>query len=184
PTELDRARAIQNYFLNAARFRYSTSSDVPQITTPDALERFLRGGRGFCEQYSSAMAAMLRYLGIPSRVAVGFTPGRRLANGTFVVTTREAHAWPEVWFAGAGWVRFEPTPRAGVTTVPSYAQTNSAGGGPQVQPAPVTPADKAAQASNTRTTGKDLDRALREGRAPVAPSLAGRSHGVGPVSLW
>ena len=70
--------------------------------------------RGFCEQFASAMAALVRGAGIPARVAVGFTHRRRAtATATTRVTTGEAHAWPEVWFQGAGWVRFEPTPRVG-----------------------------------------------------------------------
>ena len=58
------------------------------------------------------MAAMLRFLGIPARVAVGFTSGRQ-DDGTWVVTDHEAHAWVEVWFAGVGWIPFDPTPGRG-----------------------------------------------------------------------
>ncbi len=175
-TELDRARALQSYFLNPSRFQYSTSSSVPQINSPDALERFLRGGRGFCEQYASAMAAMLRYLGIPSRVAVGFTPGRRLADGSYVVTTQEAHAWPEVWFAAVGWVRFEPTPRAGAATIPPYAQADTPGVGTSSLPPAVTSVDPSTVPSRNRTTGKDLDKVLRDGTATPAPSLTKSAH--------
>jgi hypothetical protein len=58
------------------------------------------------------MAVMLRMLGIPARVAVGFTSGT-FDDGTWVVTDHEAHAWVEVWFAGEGWVPFDPTPGRG-----------------------------------------------------------------------
>ncbi|MEO6205789.1 MAG: DUF3488 and transglutaminase-like domain-containing protein, partial [Mycobacteriales bacterium] len=111
-TPYDRVVALQAYFRNAGSgFVYDISPTVAGINGPSALEDFLRGKRGFCEQYSSAMAAMVRQLGIPARVAVGFTRGTRQADSTYEVTTDDAHAWPEAWFAGAGWVRFEPTPR-------------------------------------------------------------------------
>ena len=119
-TTYDRVTALQAYFRDASRFRYDEDATAPGIDAPDALERFLLSGQGYCEQYSSAMAAMVRGLGVPARVAVGFTPGT-LVDGERVVTTNEAHAWPEVWFAGAGWVRFEPTPRSEQTTVPDYS---------------------------------------------------------------
>ena len=114
--------AIQAFFSPAHGFRYSTTTQVPGIDSKSALESFLRGRQGFCEQYASAMAAMIRIAKVPARVAVGFTMGHRQDNGSYVVTTDDAHAWPEAWFGGAGWVRFEPTPRRdGQTVVPTYA---------------------------------------------------------------
>lgn len=67
---------------------------------------------GYCQHFAGAMAAMLRLLGIPARVAVGFTSGTQ-DDGTWVVTDHDAHAWVEVWFAGIGWVPFDPTPGRG-----------------------------------------------------------------------
>jgi hypothetical protein len=64
---------------------------------------------------------LLRELGIPSRVAIGFTTGQSDGHGGYTITTADAHAWPEVYFSGQGWVRFEPTPRSdGSATVPDY----------------------------------------------------------------
>ena len=76
--------------------------------------------RGFCVQFASAYAVMARTLGIPARVAVGFTPGTRDANGTFHVSSHDAHAWPEIWLDGSGWTHlFDPTPsRQGVAPAP------------------------------------------------------------------
>jgi transglutaminase-like putative cysteine protease len=120
-TDYDKVAAIQDLFRDRSNgFVYDHSADVEGFNQPDALERFLAGKRGFCEQYSSAMAALVRGLGIPARVAVGFTQGTRTADGSWRVTTSDAHAWPEVWFAGAGWVRFEPTPRARQVSTPDY----------------------------------------------------------------
>ena len=61
-------------------------------------------------QFASTMAVMARTLGIPARVAVGFAPGEKLAKGGYLVGAHDAHAWPELYFQGVGWVRFEPTP--------------------------------------------------------------------------
>jgi hypothetical protein len=121
-TDYDRVAALQALFRDPANgFQYSEQASVPGFDQPDALERFLRGQQGFCEQYSSAMGALVRALGIPARVAVGFTAGTRGEDGSYQVTTSDAHAWPEVWFSGAGWVRFEPTPRSEqVITTPGY----------------------------------------------------------------
>jgi len=86
------------------------------------LRRFLTDVReGYCEQFAAAMAVMARLQGVPARVAVGFTPGEIVDNTYQQVTTKDAHAWPELWFPEAGWVRFEPTPRGdGQVRLPSY----------------------------------------------------------------
>jgi hypothetical protein len=57
------------------------------------------------------MAAMARSVGLPSRIALGFTPGEQIADGTILVRGRNAHAWVEIWLDGVGWMRFDPTPR-------------------------------------------------------------------------
>src|SRR5947208_7596710 len=78
----------------------------------DHLRYFLfKSKTGYCEQFAGAFAAMARSIGLPARVAVGFTPGAYdEALDVFHVTTKEAHAWPEVHINGLGWVAFEPTP--------------------------------------------------------------------------
>ncbi|MEO8292746.1 MAG: DUF3488 and transglutaminase-like domain-containing protein [Actinomycetota bacterium] len=107
-TDYDRIRAIQDR-LTSSEFRYET--DVParddQFTLLDFLQRTKTG---FCQQFASAMAIMLRTLGYPTRVAVGFTQGRQADDGVFHVTTENAHAWVEVLFPTYGWLAFEPTP--------------------------------------------------------------------------
>ncbi len=148
-TDFDRVVALQALFRDPSNgFRYDEGSSVPGINAPDALENFLRGRVGFCEQYASAMAAMARSLGIPTRVAVGFIPGQSLGNGRYEVTTDDAHAWPEVWFAGAGWVRFEPTPREGEVRTPDYSvladetadDDSQASATPSAEPSPTSTA--------------------------------------------
>jgi len=89
----------------------------------DALETFLFDlQRGYCEQFAGSFAAMARSVGLPARVAVGFTQGEEdpAVPGRYLVRGANAHAWPEVWFEGAGWVSFEPTPGRGQPFTESY----------------------------------------------------------------
>lgn len=112
----EQAVKLQNYFASEGGFTYDTS--VNSGTGSAAIGRFLKDRRGFCVHFSFTMAAMARTLGIPARVAVGFTPGTAQADGSVSVGLRDAHAWPELYFEGVGWTRFEPTPTRGST--PSY----------------------------------------------------------------
>src|SRR5690606_14327556 len=98
------------------------STDIDSGHSTDALVDFLDSRRGYCEQFAGTFAAMARTLGIPARVAVGFTPGDPdpAVADTFVVRGRHAHAWPEVWFPQVGWVPFEPTPGRGMPGATDY----------------------------------------------------------------
>ena len=121
-TPFEKALAIEDYLTNPDVFRYSL--DVPALNSGGSqLRKFLTQVRaGYCEQFAVAMAVMARAVGVPARVAVGFTPGTAVGDNVFQVTTHDAHAWPELWFPRAGWVRFEPTPRGdGQTFLPPYA---------------------------------------------------------------
>ncbi|MEV6284776.1 DUF3488 and transglutaminase-like domain-containing protein [Kribbella sp. NPDC051770] len=112
------AVALQNFF-RGGDFTYSTDTDNKSGMT--ALRRFLLTDRtGYCEQFATGMALMARVLGIPSRVGIGFLPGQAGKNGQYVVRMHDMHAWPELYFQGLGWVRFEPTPSARVATTPSW----------------------------------------------------------------
>ncbi len=103
-----KALVLQNFFLE--NFVYSLR--VPSGHDTDRMEQFLfEDRRGYCEQFAGTYAAMARSIGLPARVAVGFTPGE-LVDGAYVVTGSHYHAWPEVWIGGR-WVYFEPTPGRG-----------------------------------------------------------------------
>jgi transglutaminase-like putative cysteine protease len=135
-TPYDQAVAIQEWFTDPAHgYVYDVNASLPR-RGQNPLDAFLEGKHGFCEQYATAMAALLRVVGLPSRVAVGFTPGQPVPGrrGTYSVTTSDAHAWPEAWFAGTGWVRFEPTPAATGATTPGYTLPVTPGGGPSSTP--------------------------------------------------
>jgi transglutaminase-like putative cysteine protease len=114
-TDYAKAVALQNWFTSGA-FHYTTS--VAYGSGPQAITRFLKDKRGFCVHFAFTMAAMARTLGIPARVAVGFMPGGAHQDGSYSVGLKDAHAWPELYFQGIGWTRFEPTPGRGIT--PGY----------------------------------------------------------------
>ncbi|MFD1214861.1 DUF3488 and transglutaminase-like domain-containing protein, partial [Arthrobacter sp. GCM10027362] len=132
----EQALAIQRY-LRGPDFTYSEQAPVDggyDQSGFGVVGAFLRAKAGYCVHFSAAMAIMAREAGIPSRIAVGYAPGR--VTGETVVRdgveltqyeadSRDAHAWPELYFENIGWVAFEPTPGRGV--VPDYAQTATSG---------------------------------------------------------
>ncbi|GAB6984726.1 transglutaminase family protein [Nocardioides pyridinolyticus] len=133
-TEFEKAVALQNWF----REEFDYSLDQVEGSGYDALEQFLgedengeNGRTGYCEQFASAMAIMARVLGIPARVAIGFLSPTQTGPSSYVYTARDLHAWPELYFDGAGWVRFEPTPAGRSGDAPSYTRI---GQGPDDDP--------------------------------------------------
>ena len=139
PTAYDRALALQSYFLSGD-FHYSEDAPVRgdyDGTGADVIGVFLQEKSGYCVHYASAMAIMARSLGIPARIAVGFQPGERSfdqGQTYYTVNSDDLHAWPELYFQGVGWLRFEPTPGRG--SVPSY--------GVEAVDDPTTPENEAA----------------------------------------
>ncbi|HET9443400.1 MAG TPA: transglutaminase domain-containing protein, partial [Acidimicrobiales bacterium] len=108
PTTYDKVRALERWM--GANTEYTL--DIPPLPPgADAVEQYLFEDRkGFCEQIGSALVVMLRSLGIPARLAVGYTPGERNPfTGMWEVRAKDAHAWAEVWFGGFGWQAFDPT---------------------------------------------------------------------------
>ena len=115
---------------------------------------------------------MARTLGIPARVQVGFTPGTATEDGTWVVTLHDAHAWPELWFEGVGWVRFEPTPGGGDGGgAPAYAPPPATNVGTSAGDVPTTTARAwsvvavAARTPVARTTGRQVPGAAEPDRS-------------------
>lgn len=140
-TPFAKAVALERWFLSS-QFSYSLQSNLPN--TPNGLLTFLTKQKsGYCQQYAFAMAVLARLLGIPARVAVGYTAGQQQTNGAWAVTTADAHAWPELYFTGVGWLRFEPTPggAGGQATAvePAYVSAATTHGTPGTTgPAPAT----------------------------------------------
>lgn len=104
----DQAAAITNYL--RSNIEYAPLVSFPE-GTEDPLEYFLfESKKGFCNYYASAEVLMLRSIGIPARLAVGFAQGEpNLQNTFYTVREKDAHAWPEVYFPDFGWIEFEPT---------------------------------------------------------------------------
>jgi len=126
PTRFRKARALQQWFREDGGFEYSTA----RLDEGDqgSLNSFLdESGRvGYCEQFAASMAIMARIIGIPARVAVGFLESKAAGPNQYEFSAHDLHAWPELFFPGAGWVRFEPTPGVRAETVPSYTSADLA----------------------------------------------------------
>ncbi|HUG65428.1 MAG TPA: transglutaminaseTgpA domain-containing protein [Gaiellaceae bacterium] len=110
-TPYETVLALESWFRQRGGFRYDESP--PRLATSPLVGFVTRTKAGYCQHFAGAMAAMLRMLGVPARVAVGFTSGQKRAENTWIVTDHEAHAWVEVWFPGRGWIPFDPTPGRG-----------------------------------------------------------------------
>ncbi|MER6561168.1 DUF3488 and transglutaminase-like domain-containing protein [Streptomyces sp. NPDC001027] len=173
----EKAVALQDYFAVTGGFAYDTQVEVG--SGPGAIARFLRDKQGFCVHFSFAMAAMARTLGIPARVAVGFAPGSPQADGTVTVSLKDAHAWPELYFEGVGWTRFEPTPTRGST--PTYTLPETSG---QTQPdlpqasASASAAPSAAPSASASCSA--TDRKLGNCADPLPLDQAGQGAGGAP----
>ena len=110
-SDYDKVLAIQQHF-HTDGFRYDP--DVEVADDADALLTFLTQTKaGFCQQYATTMAVLVRELGLPARIAVGYQAGTLQDDGTYLVQSKNAHAWVEVFFEGYGWLPFEPTPGHG-----------------------------------------------------------------------
>jgi transglutaminase-like putative cysteine protease len=173
-TDYERVMAIQDYLTDTEVFRYD--EDVPRRDDSFTLLDFLtRERRGFCQQFASAMAVMLRALGIPARVVVGYSTGAWDAETeTTTVTTEQAHSWVEVLFPSYGWLAFEPTP--GRLNPSTLAYTNptvpcsAVPGGCGETPAPTEPDGGIATPSGDGDLPGQLRNVLaRDGQAPALP---------------
>ncbi|MBC9712218.1 transglutaminase domain-containing protein [Streptomyces sp. TRM66268-LWL] len=174
--DYERAVALQEWFAVSGGFSYDT--EVTAGSGSAAISRFLKDKEGFCVHFSFAMASMARTLGIPSRVAVGFTPGSPTADGSMTVGLRDAHAWPELYFEGVGWTRFEPTPTRG--SAPDYTREDTPTEGPTTS-APsasssAAPTDEASS-SASESCPPDLRRFGECGKEDLGAGAAGADGG-------
>ncbi len=177
-TPYEKALALQNFFRDPTLFTYDL--DVARGHSADRIEQFIFDVRaGYCEQFAGSYAAMARSIGLPARVAVGFTPGEYDPSiDAYRVNGKHAHAWPEVWIEDIGWLRFEPTPGRGAPGDEEYTgQPEDQEGSSPISNAPSTTAPPSAvnpnlpgpdattipqgegQASTTTTRAPQSDRA-------------------------
>ncbi|MFD7031253.1 transglutaminaseTgpA domain-containing protein [Streptomyces sp. NPDC059917] len=176
----DYAKAVklQDYFAVNGGFTYDTK--VASGSGSQAIAKFLADKRGFCIHFSFSMATMARSLGIPARVAVGFAPGTKQGDGSVVVTMRDAHAWPELYFEGVGWTRFEPTPQRG--NAPAYTRPQTPVSQPSASaalPSPTASAPTPAPSRSEDCTPKQK----QLGDCGNAAASAGAGGGAGGVPV-
>jgi transglutaminase-like putative cysteine protease len=190
-TLLQAALDLQNWFASSGAFTYTLQ---PHLPASRWLLKFLTTDRrGLCTQFAQAFAVLARLVGIPSRVAVGFTAGT-YSKGEWHVTSADAHAWPELYFSGVGWLRFEPTPGGaegqGTAYAPSYANgstgpSGATGPSQAVLPPPTAPgqsAGKTPASSRIRKLGDPEP--VGSGSIAAQQSSAGLAFAIGiPVLL-
>ena len=154
-TDYDRAIAIQRHLRDTTRYTYSLDLGEPPTNDNgqelDPITAFYETRRGYCTQFATAMIMLARAQGIPARMAIGFIPGTREGSSN-IVKASDAHAWPELYFEGSGWLRFEPT------TSRSGPPANSV-------PGQVTPGDGATAPSTATGTATQTrsERQFQEG---------------------
>ncbi|MGZ4598561.1 transglutaminase family protein [Oryzihumus sp.] len=152
----DRALAIQEFLRSNGGFTYSLTLAPPvtdqsgRVLPLDPLSHFLVTRQGYCVQFSTAMIMMARAQGIPARIAVGFLPGH-VDRGIWTVAVADAHAWPELYLDGIGWLRFEPTPAARSGAAPIYATVLPGSSADEGRPT-----DTTASGSSSSTRKQDL----------------------------
>jgi transglutaminase-like putative cysteine protease len=175
-TEFGKVDALAAW-LSGATFGYSASA--PPVNSAATLLKFLtKTHAGVCVQSAWAMTVLTRLLGIPARLAGGFTGGTHLSGSSYVVKTDDAHAWAEVYFSGYGWIKFEATPGGGdgSARAGNYQTAASVGtGGPPILPGSIgsgatpTPVASAGIAGSTKLIPND---------SGPAGSVPGKSAGT------
>ena len=178
--DFDKAAALTAFFNGpTSEFKYDlkTQGDV----TKDALTEFVTKTKvGYCEQYASAMAVMARVVGLPSRVAIGFTAGVAAGDNSYrVISTDDAHAWVEIFFPGHGWMTFDPTPISdGRGVVPPYLRENAPGA--EEEPT----AQTSTETTTLSTTGSAQPSASPDGTEEDQNQQQIGPGGPAPWHLW
>ena len=164
-SRIEAAMAIQEHF-RATSYTYSLDLPGPvqdeagRLVQYDPITHFLKTRTGYCVQFATGMVMLARASGIPARMAIGFLPGA-LDKGVYTVRAADAHAWPELYFEGVGWLRFEPTPPARSGQAPPYSLEQAPTTDPEAQPTdtPTTSATSAPRrdAANDPGATDELD---------------------------
>jgi len=181
-TPFSRALALQNYFTRPGKFTYALRGRLPATV----LQFLTTDKRGFCQQFAFSMAVLARLVGIPSRVAVGYTAGSPQRNHTWQVTTSDAHAWPELYFPATGWLRFEPTPSGkagqGTATRPTYSGATGGGDGSTALGQGLTGPPNLRVGPTSKTQPGDISKPIGENNG-AAGGQGGPAAGGFPVAL-
>jgi len=185
-TEYEKAIALQDFFLGPS-FTYSLDPPTDGFGI-DALTTFLFGTRtGYCQQFAGAFAVLARAAGLPTRLAVGFTPGNDV-NGVFQVLDADAHTWPEIYFGPKyGWLPFEPTKSFSNPNAATYATGSSGQAGATPGPNDLSPlapkGSPTTQSQPVPTTVPSANSAKSGGDIVVTPSSGASGLTVAVVVL-
>ncbi|HSE09752.1 MAG TPA: DUF3488 and transglutaminase-like domain-containing protein [Nocardioidaceae bacterium] len=167
-SRFEKAVRLQRWFREDGGFEYSLRRSESGSGADDLVTFLSTGpeGRvGYCEQFAASMAVMGRTLGIPSRVAVGFLRPEKVGDNQYVYSSHDLHAWPEMYFDGAGWVRFEPTPDDRASNIPGYTAGDFSTPQPTALPSVSAPAVRP----------EDIRRGERDAQTGAAASGEGGS---------
>jgi transglutaminase-like putative cysteine protease len=183
-TPFDQAVAIQNKLRNGD-FTYTTQvqDTLGDSTGVQSVAAFLEQRAGYCVHFASAMAVLARDLGIPARVAVGFTAGALTSDGSHLIKTHDAHAWPELYFSGVGWVAFEPTPAGSRTPSPGFAAGAGIPSGGASNPVTSDGPSSTASSSSSVPHGAKSVAPTKGGRTGGAIAIAGRQLPLLPIGI-
>lgn len=166
-TPYDKARALNDFFRDGENgFSYSLSTKAGDSGSD--LVDFLTNRTGYCQQYAAALGIMLRIADIPARVVLGYTHGSADKNGRLTITSHDAHAWVEGYFAGLGWIAFDPTP---------LSSSRATGLPYDPRPSNTAATSTAAPATRSRTT----DPTSGSSAAASSSNAAGGSNGAAGV---
>ncbi|HXZ05821.1 MAG TPA: transglutaminase domain-containing protein, partial [Ktedonobacteraceae bacterium] len=134
PTMYDKAVALESYFHN----NYTYDANISLPPGQEAVSWFLfrdNSHKGFCNYFATAMAVMARELGIPARVVEGYTNGKYDAkHNQWVIRGTDAHSWVQIYFAGYGWVNFEPSASYSTFTRPIVSSNSVSSSGSSSSP--------------------------------------------------
>ena len=166
------ARALNDFFTDPANgFAYSLQTKAGD--SGNDLVDFLQNRVGYCQQYAAAMAVMLRLAGVPSRVVLGYTHPTPGPDGSFQVTTDDAHSWVEAYLGSIGWIPFDPTPLAGIT-------------GGRDNDLPWAPHGTQANLPSGSAASSSAARPSHTSAPPTSPAAAapGSGRGAGSLGSW
>jgi transglutaminase-like putative cysteine protease len=179
-TEFAKALALQEW-LSGSPFTYDDAGK--DFTSAQGLLTYLTKTHvGVCVQSAYAMTVLARLLNIPARMIRGYTTGTRVGKYSYVVTSSDSHVWPEIYFTGYGWMRFEPTPPSsqGNAHAPTYAATPARSGGlttPSPPPTGPTPSPHATKPGPNNRLRQD------QGGGGGQNSQASKSAGSGWAAI-
>ncbi len=188
-SELDKVQSVETYLDNNEQ--YATQGIPVPGPNQDYVDQFLfETHKGYCNNFSSAMAVLLRAEGIPTRWVTGFSTGTldtsyKGPENRYIITNADAHSWVQVYFPGAGWIPFDPTPNYYMAYAPSKATsvTSPASSGTTTTPPKVTPRKLPVPVPNSGGSAPSSGSGTGIGTAWVKPVSEGLGWFAGAVAV-